>query len=83
MYQDWNMIKLTMWNHAGIVRTRKGLQRAEADLNYHEHRINRFYHEACLTRDIIELRNGVTAARLIVGAAMHNRKSIGCHFRLD
>lgn len=83
IYQDWNMIKLTMWNHAGIVRTRKGLQRAEADLDYHEHRINRFYHEAELTRDIIELRNGVTAARLIVGAAMHNRKSIGCHFRRD
>ncbi|HOX91664.1 MAG TPA: L-aspartate oxidase [Spirochaetales bacterium] len=83
IYQDWNLIKLTMWNHAGIVRTRKGLHRAEADLNYHAHRITRFYQEAALSRDIVELRNGVISAQLVVRAAMHNERSIGCHFRRD
>lgn len=81
IYQDWKMIKLTMWNHAGIIRTRKGLERAQADLDYHAHRINRFYREAVLDRDIIELRNGVIAAQLVTEAAVRNEKSIGCHFR--
>ncbi len=83
IYQDWNLIKLTMWNHAGIVRTRKGLERAVADLDYHGHRIGAFYREATLTRDIIELRNGVASARIVVSAAMHDERSIGCHFRRD
>ncbi len=83
VYHDWNLIKATMWTHAGIKRTAKGLERAQADLNYHAHRIHKFYREAELTRDIVELRNGVTAAQLVVDAAMHNRKSLGCHFRRD
>lgn len=83
IYQDWNVIKMTMWNHAGIIRSRKGLERANADLNYHAHRITRFYREAVLDKDIIELRNGVITAQIIVAAAMHNEKSIGCHFRKD
>ena len=83
IYQDWNTIKMTMWNHAGIVRTRKGLERAYADLNYHAHRITKFYKEASLDRDIIELRNGVVTAQIIVAAAMHDERSIGCHFRKD
>jgi len=83
IYQDWNMIKLTMWNHAGIIRTRKGLERASSDLSYHEHRIAKFYKEAVLDRDMIELRNGVVTAQLVVTAAMRNERSIGCHFRAD
>lgn len=83
IYQDWNVIKMTMWNHAGIIRTKKGLERASADLNYHAHRITRFYREAALDRDIIELRNGVISAQIIVESAIHNENSIGCHYRKD
>ncbi|MBU0935157.1 MAG: L-aspartate oxidase [Spirochaetes bacterium] len=83
VYQDWNLIKMTMWNHVGIVRTRKGLERADADLNYHAHRITKFYKEAALTRDLIELRHGITTAQIIVAAALHNKTSIGCHYRAD
>jgi L-aspartate oxidase len=83
IYQDWNTIKMTMWNHAGIVRTRKGLERAHADLNYHAHRITKFYKEASLDRDIIELRNGIVTAQIVVAAAMHDERSVGCHFRKD
>ncbi len=81
--QDWKAIKLTMWNYAGIIRTRKGLERARADLSYYSHRIYKFYREAELNRWIIELRNAITTAQIIVGAALHNSKSSGCHFRLD
>ncbi|MBN2811325.1 MAG: L-aspartate oxidase [Spirochaetales bacterium] len=83
IYQDWKMIKLTMWNHAGIVRTKRSLERAQADLDYHAHRITKFYREAILDRDIIELRNGVSAARIVTAAALHNTKSAGCHYRKD
>lgn len=83
VYQDWNQIKMTMWNHAGIVRTRKGLERADADLSYHAHRIRKFYKDANLCRDLIELRNGLDVAQLVVGAALHNEHSIGCHYRTD
>jgi L-aspartate oxidase len=80
MQQDWKVIQMVMWNYAGIIRTSKGLMRATADLNYHYHRILKFYKTAKLSRDIIELRNAVVNASIIVNAAIHNRKSIGCHF---
>jgi len=83
IYQDWKFIKLTMWNYAGIIRTKKGLERAESDLNFYSHRIFKFYKEAKLTRDIIELRNGIISASLIVSHAIHNTKSLGCHYRVD
>ncbi|SDP60039.1 L-aspartate oxidase [Desulforhopalus singaporensis] len=78
--QDWKMIQLTMWNYAGISRTRKGLDRARSDLNYHAHRILKFYREAKLNRQIIELRNGVVNATIIARAAARNKNSKGCHF---
>lgn len=81
IYQDINLIKMTMWNHCGIIRTTKGLERAASDLNFHAHRIAKFYKEACLTKEIIELRNSVETAALVVQAAMHNPLSMGCHFR--
>lgn len=78
--QDWQAIQLTMWNYAGIIRTRKGLERARADLAYYSHRIVKFYKEAKLNRDIIELRNAIAAAQIIVASALHNTKSLGCHY---
>lgn len=83
IYQDWNLVKMTMWNHAGIVRTRKSLERAVADLDYHAHRVGKFYKEAALNRDMVELRNGIVAAQIVVAAAIHDERSIGCHFRKD
>lgn len=83
VYQDWNVIKMTMWNHVGIIRNRRGLERASADLNYHAHRITKFYKQAALSKDIIELRNGVVCAQIVIAAAIHNEQSVGCHFRQD
>ena len=78
--QDFRTIQSTMWNYAGITRTGKRLQRALADLAYLTHRIEQFYREARLTRGIIELRNGVLTAELIVRAALANPVSRGCHY---
>jgi len=77
---DLLTIQMTMWNYAGIIRTRKRLLRALSDLNYLNHRIERFYKKARISRDIIELRNAVLSASLIVKSAYGNNKSIGCHY---
>ena len=78
--QDFRSIQSTMWNYAGIIRSRKRLLRAQADLVYLSHRIEQFYRGATLTRRIIELRNSVLAASIIVHAALANPVSKGCHY---
>jgi L-aspartate oxidase len=78
--QDMLNIQSTMWNYAGIVRNRKRLERALADLNYLSHRIEQFYKQATISRSIIELRNAVLAAHVIVSAAYSNSHSLGCHY---
>jgi L-aspartate oxidase len=77
---DLQNIQTTMWDYAGILRTRKRLARAIADLNYMDHRIESFYREAELTKRLIELRNAVLAAGLIARAAQSNPVSLGCHY---
>ncbi len=78
--QDFKTIQSTMWNYAGIIRSRKRLMRALADLGYLSHRVEQFYRGAALTKQIIELRNSVVAASIIVTAALQNRVSKGCHY---
>lgn len=78
--QDMKTIQSTMWNYAGITRTRKGLARAKSDLNYYYYRIIKFYQKAELNQSIIELRNAAVCSQLIVDAALRNQRSIGCHY---
>nr|WP_320131916.1 L-aspartate oxidase [uncultured Holophaga sp.] len=81
--QDWNSIRTTLWNYAGIVRTSARLQRAYNDMGYFYHRIEAFYREAPLSRKLLELRNGAICARLILKAALQNPISRGCHYRVN
>jgi len=81
--QDMKAIQMTMWNYAGIIRNTKGLKRAESDLDYHTHRIMKFYKSSKIHKEIVELRNAAVISSLIVGAALRNRVSAGCHFRSD
>jgi L-aspartate oxidase len=77
---DMRHIQAIMWNYAGIIRTNKRLLRALADLSYLSHRIEQFYKQAKLNRGIIELRNSVLAATIIVRSAYSNQKPLGCHY---
>ena len=81
--QDWATIKSTTWNYAGMVRSRKRLDRAQADLSYLEHRIEQFYRENRLSDALVGLRNAIQVALIITEAAHRNRVSRGCHFRID
>lgn len=80
IYHDLLNIQMTMWDYAGIVRTKKRLARAVADLNYLSHRLDRFYRQSRLSRALLELRNAVDTASTIVRAAEANPKSLGCHY---
>ena len=81
--QDWLTIRSTMWNYAGIIRTRKRLERAKADLEYLRHRIEKFYREARMDSKVVGLKHGIQVALMITHAALANPVSLGAHFRKD
>jgi len=81
--QDWLSIRSTMWNYAGIIRTKKRLERAKADLEYLQHRIEKFYREARMDPKVVGLKQGIQVALMITHAALANPVSLGAHFRKD
>ncbi len=78
--QDMLQIQHTMWNYAGIVRSPKRLTRARRILLELREEIQSFYRGYGLTGDLIELRNAVQTALLVVHAAALNPVSKGCHY---
>lgn len=80
VHQDWLTIRSTMWNYAGIIRTRKRLERAKADLEYLQHRVEKFYQEARMDASVVGLRQGLQVALMITRAALANPVSRGAHF---
>ncbi len=81
--QDWTNIRTTLWNYAGIVRNSTRLHRARGDMGHLYHGIEAFYRKAPVSRPMLELRNAVLCARLILKAALQNPESRGCHYRVD
>ncbi|MFN2442867.1 MAG: L-aspartate oxidase [Thermoanaerobaculia bacterium] len=81
--QDWTTIQHTMWNYVGIVRTYERLERAAADMSELGHRLTRYYHQARISKEIIELFHGQNMATIVANAAIRNPVSRGAHFRKD
>jgi L-aspartate oxidase len=81
--QDWLTIRSTMWNYAGIIRTHKRLERAQADLDYLRHRIEQFYKQARMDAKVVGLKHGIQVALMITHAALANPVSKGAHFLQD
>ncbi|MBA4136400.1 MAG: L-aspartate oxidase [Opitutus sp.] len=77
--QDLQQIRQTMWNYAGIIRSPRRLARARRVLVELREDIQAFYRDCRPTRELIELRNAVQTALLIVHAASLNPVSKGCH----
>lgn len=80
MQNDMDNIRSLMWNYTGIIRSKKRLRRALSDLNYLNHRIERFYREAKVSRKLLQLRNSLLTAFLVTRAASSNHHSLGCHY---
>jgi L-aspartate oxidase len=81
--QDLNLVQQTMWNYAGIVRSPRRLTRARRILLEAREEIQSFYRDCRVTRELVELRNAVQTALLVVHAASLNPRSKGAHFVVD
>ena len=78
--QDILQIQHTMWNYAGVIRSAERLNRARRILLELREEIQSFYRGCRLTRELVELRNAVQTALLVVHAASLNPVSKGCHY---
>jgi len=83
VYQDLNLVQQTMWNYAGIVRSPRRLTRARRILLELREEIQSFYRDCQVTRELVELRNAVQTALLVVHAASLNPHSKGAHYVID
>jgi L-aspartate oxidase len=81
--QDWLVIKHTMWNYVGLVRSGRRLDRARRILQELRDEIEDFYRHGAMSDALIGLRNGVRTALEVTRGAADDRVSRGTHFRED
>ncbi|MDX2187318.1 MAG: L-aspartate oxidase [Opitutaceae bacterium] len=80
---NWEELRLTMWDYVSIVRTTKRLERARARIDNLAKEIREYYWNFSVEPRLLELRNLIQVADLIVACAMQRRESRGLHAIID
>lgn len=79
----WRGLRGEMSAYAGIIRTDAGLRDQLQLILTRRQMIEEYYWKHAITRDLIELRNIILIAELIVRSALTRRESRGGHYRED
>ena len=80
---SWNDIRTLMWDYVGIVRTNERLLKAKIRISIYKKEIEECFNKNIISSDLIELRNLICVAEIIIISALTRKESRGLHYNID